>query len=150
MNRDMEEQQEQTQPAPPEDAQLEPTQPPGREAIEEQQEPASSEDAAREEQDRREEGRVPVYHETEVRCLGERYRGTVRDLSRWGAMIECEAEMTVRSYVYVVLPGVGSLPARVTWSRGGRFGANLLEPISDEHFERLIRILPKAPSEAAA
>ncbi len=121
--------------------------------MEEQQEPGEAgpaAEAARQEQDRREEGRVPVCHETEVRSLGEAYRATVRDLSRWGVMVECGAEMSVRSYVYVVLPGVGSLPARVTWSRGGRFGANLLEPISSDHFERLIRVLPSGFAEAAA
>jgi hypothetical protein len=121
--------------------------------MEEQQErheAAPAADAAREEQDRREEDRVPVCHETEIRSLGEAYEATVRDLSRWGVMVECGTEMSVRSYVYVVLPGVGSLPARVTWSRGGRFGANLLEPISSEHFERLIRVLPSGLTQAAA
>ena len=103
-----------------------------------------------EEQDRREDGRVTVFHETEVRSLGEVHRATVHDLSRWGLMAESEAELPVRSYIYVVFPGIGSLPARVTWAREGRFGANLLEPITDHHFERLIRILPSAPSEAAA
>lgn len=105
---------------------------------------------AREGPDRREEGRIAVHHETEIRSLGEAHRATVRDLSRWGAMVECAAELAVRSYVYVVLPGVGSLPARVTWSREGRFGANLLEPISADHFERLIRILPRGITEQAA
>jgi hypothetical protein len=122
-------------------------------AMEEQQEesgPDPSDEEAREEQDRREEGRVPVCHETEIRSLGEAHRATIRDLSRWGAMVDCEAEMAVRSYVYVVLPGVGSLPARVTWARHGRFGANLLEPILDHHFERLIRILPGAATHEAA
>lgn len=115
----------------------------------EEEQPSTPEES-REEQDRREEGRIPVYFETEVRCLGEPYRATIRDLSRWGALAECEDELKVRSYIYVVLPGVGSLPARVSWVQDGRFGANLLEPISDEHFERLVRILPKAPVGQAA
>ena len=116
----------------------------------ERREPDPAVDAAREEQDRREDGRVPVCHETEVRSLGEAYRATVRDLSRWGVMAECEAQLSVRSYIYVVLPGVGSLPARITWTREGRFGANLLEPISTDHFERLIRILPRDVASKAA
>lgn len=114
------------------------------------QEPEKQPELSREEQDRREEGRVPVYHETEVRSLGEPHRAFVRDLSRWGFSAECAAEFSVRSYVYIVLPGVGSLPGRVTWVNNGRFGANLLEPITNEHFERLVRILPSQPTEAAA
>jgi hypothetical protein len=106
-------------------------------------------DAEREAQERREDGRIPVFHETEVRSLGEAHRATVRDLSRWGIMAECETELSVRSYIYVVLPGVGSLPGRVTWVRDGRFGANLLEPLSCDHFERLVRILPDRAAEAA-
>jgi hypothetical protein len=122
----------------------------GMEEQQEGREPDPSIKEAREEQDRREEGRVAVCHETEVRSLGDAHRATVRDLSRWGAMIECGAEMSVRSYVYIVLPGLGSLPARITWAREGRFGANLLEPISSDHFERLIRILPRGLAEQAA
>lgn len=122
--------------------------------MDEQQEQPRAEriaDAAREQQDRREEERHAVFHETEVRHLSEPYAATIRDLSRWGVMVECATDFAVRSYVYVVLPGVGALPARVTWSREGRFGANLLEPITDHHFERLIRILPKdATAEQAA
>ena len=34
--------------------------------------------------------------------------------------------------------------------RDGRFGVNLLEPITDHHFEKLVRILPSGPGEAAA
>ena len=117
------------------------------ERMQEEEEPLSpnlSMAAAREEQDRREEGRVPVFHETEVRALGEAHAATVRNLSRWGFMAESEAQLAVRSYVYVVLPGVGSLPGRVTWARNGCFGANLLEPITSYHFERLIHVLPSA------
>jgi hypothetical protein len=119
--------------------------------VEEQEEPQpdAAAEASPEERDRREEGRVPVYHETEVRSLGEAHRAAVRDLSRWGLMAECEAQFAVRSYVYVVLPGVGSLPGRVTWTNEDRFGVNLLEPISEHHFERLVRILPSSPAEAA-
>lgn len=116
----------------------------------EQPQPDAAAEETREEKDRREEGRIPVYHETEVRSLGEPYRAVVRDLSRWGFAAECPGEFAVRSYVYLVLPGVGSLPGRVTWVKDGRFGANLLEPISAEHFERLIRILPSGAIEAAA
>ena len=96
----------------------------------------------REEQERREDGRIPVFHPTEVRSMGETYSAVVRDLSRWGAMVECSEPLRVRSYIYLVLPGLGSLPGRVTWWREGHFGANLLEPITDHHFERLIRVLP--------
>jgi hypothetical protein len=106
-------------------------------------------DAEREARERREEGRVTIFHETEVRSLGEAHRAIVRDLSRWGIMAECDAELSVRSYIYIVLPGVGSLPGRVTWARDGRFGANLLEPLSTDHFERLVRLLPDRGAEAA-
>ena len=119
---------------------------------EQQNEPEATtpEPVSREEQDRREEGRVPIYHETEVRSLGDAYRATVLDLSRWGLMAQSDAPLSVRAYVYVVLPGVGSLPGRVTWTNNGCFGANLLEPITDHHFERLVRILPPRGEEAAA
>jgi hypothetical protein len=138
-----------TQPAP-EQTLIEVTSTGSEETEEEEPQESSTQGEGREEQDRREEGRVPVYFETEVRCLGEPYRATIRDLSRWGALAECEEELKVRSYIYVVLPGVGSLPARVTWAKDGRFGANLLEPITDEHFERLVRVLPRAPIDQAA
>ncbi len=119
----------------------------------EQQEQPSSDDQAetsREDQDRREEGRVAVFYETEVRSLGEAHQATVRNFSRWGVMVQSSAQLSVRSYIYVVLPGVGSLPGRVTWARSGCFGANLLEPISAEHFDRLVRILPSTPADATA
>ena len=109
-------------------------------------EPLSAE--AKAEQERREEGRVEVFHRTEVRSMGETYAAIVLDLSRWGAMVECPEPLRVRSYIYLVLPGLGSLPGRVTWARDGRFGANLLEPITDYHFERLIRVIPAKAEEA--
>jgi hypothetical protein len=116
-------------------------------AVEESKpEPLTAE--AKAEQERREEGRVEVFHRTEVRSMGETYAAVVRDLSRWGAMVECAEPLRVRSYIYLVLPGLGSLPGRVTWTREGCFGANLLEPITDYHFERLIRVIPPRPEDA--
>jgi hypothetical protein len=112
-------------------------------------EAAEQEPASREEQDRREEARVPIHYKTEIRSLGDAYPAIVRDLSRWGLMAESDAPFAVRSYVYVVFPGLGSIPGRVTWTNEGRFGLNLLEPITDYHFERLIRILAPDLDEAA-
>jgi hypothetical protein len=67
-------------------------------------EAAEQEPASREEQDRREEGRVPIHYKTEIRSLGDAYPAIVRDLSRWGLMAESDAPFAVRSYVYVVFP----------------------------------------------
>lgn len=61
----------------------------------------------------------------------------LRDLSRRGALIECEAVLSVGDEV-VFTRGKTIVPARVAWTGGGRFGLEFLRMIDES--EVLIQI----------
>lgn len=67
----------------------------------------------------------------------------LRDLSRKGALVECEVELEIGSEV-VFVRAASRVPARVAWAASGRVGLEFLEMI-DEH-DLLVQLgKPNAP-----
>jgi hypothetical protein len=58
------------------------------------------------------------------------FNATVRDLSRVGFLMDSTTAMTVGEMIYVELPRLGRVSARVAWTEGRLAGCRFVSPIS--------------------
>lgn len=76
-------------------------------------------------------GRTPVAGRTQLRAHSwYSIEVTVCDVSTSGFMAECSEPVRIGSYVFLDLPGVGSVNAQVLWQLGDRMGGMFVDPIS--------------------
>jgi hypothetical protein len=88
--------------------------------------------------DFRSSARACVSMETTMRELGDNGSGAhVLDLSSEGFMAESDGRFVTGSYVWIKLPDVGLVSAKVIWSRGGRVGARFTAPLSRPDYRHL-------------
>jgi hypothetical protein len=62
----------------------------------------------------------------------------ILNLSIDGFMAETEGRFLTGSYVWVKLPGIGPMSAKIIWSRGGRVGARFTAPFAQSDYRGLI------------
>jgi len=62
----------------------------------------------------------------------------ILNLSAEGLMAESDGRFVTGSYVWINLPDVGLISAKVIWSRGGRVGARFTAPLSGPDYRHLI------------
>lgn len=88
--------------------------------------------------DLRRHARACVSLETTMRELGTSGIGArILNLSIEGVMIESDGRFVTGSYVWIMLPEVGPISAKVIWSRGGRAGARFTAPLSQPDYHHL-------------
>jgi hypothetical protein len=88
--------------------------------------------------DMRRSVRACVSLETTMRDLGASgARAQVLNLSVDGFMAETEGRFVTGSYVWIKLPDVGPVSAKVIWSRGGRVGGRFTAPLASEDYRCL-------------
>ena len=74
---------------------------------------------------------------------GADFNATVRDLSRVGFLMDSATAMTAGELIYVELPRLGRVSARVAWTEGRLAGCRFLEPISSGALSAaLLRAVP--------
>jgi hypothetical protein len=92
-------------------------------------------------EDRREERDEVHYRTRGVHGDGRALQLLIVNISPHGFMARCESDIAAEDVLRVVLPGVGTLPARVRWSLGGRIGCQFDRPVSLAHYYELLAIL---------
>ena len=79
---------------------------------------------------RRREERASVSAELALRQLGRNaVEGRLINISSRGFMAETEALIEPGSRVWLTLPGVGRINGLVLWTKNGRVGGELAEPV---------------------
>jgi transposase len=88
--------------------------------------------------DMRRSVRACVSLEATMRELGSSgTKAHVLNLSIDGFMAETDGCFTTGSYIWIKLPGVGPISAKVIWSRGGRVGGRFTAPLFPEDHHSL-------------
>jgi hypothetical protein len=91
------------------------------------------------ESDARKAERIPVDIDAAMRELGASGADVrVHNLSTHGFMAEADAIYPVRSYVWLRLPGVGPLNARIIWRDCFRYGCEFVTPLDPEQYAAAI------------
>lgn len=79
---------------------------------------------------RRREERAIVSAEVALRQLGQNaVEGRLINISSRGFMAETDAQIEPGSRVWLTLPGAGRINGLVLWTKNGRVGGELAEPI---------------------
>jgi hypothetical protein len=83
--------------------------------------------------------RIPVFYRTRGIGPDEQLMPLVIvDLSAKGLMARCEGDFAAEAPIQVSLPMIGTRPARIRWSLGGRIGCEFDTPIGiEDYFEML-------------
>jgi hypothetical protein len=88
--------------------------------------------------DMRRSVRACVSLETTMRELGATgVKAQILNLSVDGFMAETEGRFSTGSYVWMKLPEVGLLSAKIIWSRGGRVGGRFTAPLAQSDYREL-------------
>jgi len=83
--------------------------------------------------------RMPVDIDAGMRELGATGADVrVHNLSIHGFMAEADGLYPVRSYVWLRLPGVGALNARIIWRDCFRYGCEFVTPLDPEQYAAAI------------
>lgn len=83
--------------------------------------------------------RVPLQTELVVRQAGRRARVLeVSDFSRFGCCLTFEDVPSEGEWVWVALPGLSPVEARVRWTEGRRAGVEFIHPVHDAVFDLLL------------
>ena len=89
--------------------------------------------------DDRRERRVPVSINVGFRAQGSNpYAADVSDLSRHGFRVETHIPLAVDTYVWLRLPGLAPLAARVAWIKGHTLGCKFAAPLHPAVADMLI------------
>jgi hypothetical protein len=73
------------------------------------------------------------------------FNATVRDLSRFGFLIESMSTMTTGEMIFVEFPRMGRVSAQVAWTENRMAGCRFLQPISSGALSAaLLRAVPEA------
>lgn len=79
--------------------------------------------------------RVPVNIDAQLRELGANWADVhVHDISTHGAMVEADDLYPTGSYVWLKLPGVGAVNARLLWRDCFRYGCEFVTPLDREQW----------------
>lgn len=96
--------------------------------------------------------RVPLQKDLAVRQTGRRARVLeVSDLSRFGCCVTFEDQPFEGEWVWVTLPGLEPVEARIRWVENRRAGVEFVHPLHDAVFNLLLirwGMEPDAPGEA--
>lgn len=65
-------------------------------------------------------------------------KAEILNLSIDGFMAETAGPFRTGSYVWVKLPGLGPMSAKIIWSRGGRFGGRFTAPFAQSEYRMLV------------
>jgi hypothetical protein len=88
--------------------------------------------------DMRRAARACVSLDATMRQLGDSgVRAEVLNISTDGFMVETEGRFSTGSYVWVKLPALAPISAKVIWSRGGRVGGRFTAPLGQDDFRNL-------------
>ena len=83
--------------------------------------------------------RLPLRHEVVVRQAGRRARACeLSNLSRHGCCLTFEDLPYTSEWIWVALPGLSPVEARVRWVDGRRAGVEFVHPIHDAVFDLLL------------
>lgn len=83
--------------------------------------------------------RVPVNIDTRMRALGSTGNDVhIHNLSTRGFMAEADDLYAVDSYVWLKLPGVGEVNARIVWRDCFRYGCEFVTPLTASQCEGAI------------
>lgn len=83
--------------------------------------------------------RVPVDIDTRMRALGATGHDVhIHNLSTHGFMAEADEIYPVDSYVWLKLPGVGEINARIVWRDCFRYGCEFVTPLASAQCEAAI------------
>jgi hypothetical protein len=89
--------------------------------------------------DGRQEDRAPVQIPVALRTQGcNAFNADVSDLSRHGFRVETHIPIAVDSYIWLRLPGLSPLAARVAWTAGLTHGCRFVDPLHPAVAERVI------------
>lgn len=67
--------------------------------------------------------------------VGQKFRVSILDLSQTGFRLETGNYIAVGSRVYLAIPELSSLPARIAWNEGNYYGCAFLHPLHQSVFE---------------
>lgn len=88
--------------------------------------------------DMRRAARACVSLDATMREIGDSgVEAEVLNISTDGFMAETDGRFSTGSYVWVKLPALGPLSAKVIWSRGGRVGGRFTAPLGESEFRNL-------------
>lgn len=73
---------------------------------------------------------------------GARFKVAVRDLSASGFRVETANHIQLNSTVYLTIPGIQSLQARVAWNDREHYGCEFARPLYGSIYEDLSRRFP--------
>lgn len=91
----------------------------------------------------RQSPRNAVHMAAELRlAVGQRFKVSVIDLSATGFRIETGNHIELGSKVYLAIPGLNSLPAKVAWSENTLYGCAFQSPLYPAVFEHMARKYP--------
>lgn len=94
--------------------------------------------------DERSEPRDEVHHRTRAtRSDGMPIELVVVNISARGLMARCETPLQVGDRLRIKLPAVGSIPAEIRWSLGGRVGCQLDHSIPLAGYFQLLAAMAK-------
>ena len=89
--------------------------------------------------------RVPLRADIDFRRSGEhRYRVNILDFSREGCRIELPERVKLGETVWISLPGLETLPAKVCWVKGWVAGVEFDTPLYPSVFEMIRDRMDKA------
>lgn len=89
--------------------------------------------------------RVPVDIDAQMRELGANWVDVhVHNLSTHGAMIEADGVYPPDSYVWLKLPGIGAVNARIVWRDCFRYGCELVTPLDQAQWGAAIALKDQA------
>lgn len=97
-------------------------------------------------QDSRRAERRTLSLSTQVSSYEDSTKALIHDLSENGLMIETSAELKPGDSLFVDLPFVGTIEARIVWQKDSSYGCEFLEPVSQATVSAaMLRSTPENP-----
>ena len=89
--------------------------------------------------------RVPLRADIDFRRAGDhRYRVNILDFSPEGCRIESPVQVTIGDTIWISLPGLESIQARVCWIKGWAVGVQFDRPLYPSVFDMMHERMRKA------
>lgn len=67
-----------------------------------------------------------------------RFRITLRDLSTHGFRCETSALLALGSYVFLTIPGLSPLDAKIKWREGAQYGGRFIHPLHPAVLDHIV------------